>query len=88
MLLVLSTLLPPGSRAGGGRHPAVFPQSGRGLAELSLRPRDPQEDSCRKPLRNRQRIIVDDIVDTRLGSQRGDRIINVNDCHHTLGLNT
>ena len=33
---------------------------------------DPPGES-RKPLRNRQRIIVDDIVDTRLGSQRGDR---------------
>jgi hypothetical protein len=37
-------------------------------------------------------LIVDDIVDTRLGSQRGDRrgdcVIDVNDCHHTVGLNT
>ena len=48
---------------------------------------DPPGES-RKPLRNRQRIIVDDIVDTRLGSQRGDCVIDVNDCHHTVGLNT
>ena len=37
-------------------------------------------------------VIVGDIVDTRLGSQRGDRrddcVIDVNDCHHTVGLNT
>jgi hypothetical protein len=41
-----------------------------------------------KPLRNRQPIIVDDILDIRLGSQHGDCVIDVNDCLHTVGLNT
>ena len=47
----------------GDLHRVVNTQAGR------FRRIEPPGES-RKPLRNRQRIIVDDIVDTRLGSQR------------------
>ena len=49
------------------------------------------DDDCMQELRwlyDRRDLPEADIVDTPRGSQRGDSVIDVNDCDHTVGLNT